>query len=195
LEDESRDMALLGRMALGIREYFEYVLLGYIFLIYASIIMAGYLISASLASHFKGFEQIILPVGIFTSLLLSVVAINMVLARVIGSFRRYLPSQGRPEVIWVLMIVIIILLSAVYPPSSTVSWMPGLGLGLIGYAFTVKEWKGWKMFLISGGIIIIFSPIVVLETDVLLALGVTGASYSIAGIASLYEALKALTRE
>ena len=70
--------------------------------------------------------------------------------------------------------------------------MPGLGLGLVLYGLSLGEWKGRTEFIISGVIILAFLPIVIYYIDVVLAMGIVGLSYTIAGILSLKEALESI---
>jgi hypothetical protein len=183
-------MVILGRLAVNIREYFEYVLMGYIFLIYTGIIIPIYLISASISVHLGLPEDPTITTGVVLAVVASVIVSNWIAKSVASSYQLRLHNKKSSNLIWISMILVILLFSIIYRQSITVSWMPGLGLGLLLYGLVLKGWKGRRIFIVSGLMIIAFSPIAVYYTDAVLAAGIVGVSYTIAGILSLREALK-----
>ncbi len=165
--------------------------MGYIFFVYAGIIISGYLVAGSISVHLGLPENPTIGAGVLIAIIISIATANWIARTVAGIPQVRIHTRGSSNLLWISTVVVIVLLSIIYPPSGTVSWMPGLGLGLLLYGLSLGDWKGRTEFIIAGSIILAFSPIVVYYKDVILATGIVGLSYTLAGILSLREALKA----
>ena len=191
--DEDRglieEMAVLARVSQLTTQFLLYLAQSLAFFVYGLGAMGGALLGAGLSPALAVDEAVAAGIGAWAGIVVGVVAL------------RSIPlHDGRDGYRWTLldlavfavsMIAGMVVVGLLVPGSVEVSWLPGLGLSLVGW-YLARRGRGPLILLYTGLALLAFSPVAVWQGSWQMAAGYTALVYMAAGVAAIRRALSRL---